>query len=77
VRQRTDPAFTQTQSDIESALARNWSVSDQDIQVKVSGHKATLTGRVDSWHQRDEAIRIAWNAPGVWTVENELLVDYD
>jgi osmotically-inducible protein OsmY len=62
---------------IESALERNWSVSDQGIQVKVAGHKATLTGTVDSWHQRDEAGRIAWNAPGVWSVENELLVEFD
>jgi osmotically-inducible protein OsmY len=28
-------------ADIESSLERNRSVSDQDIQVKVSGHKAT------------------------------------
>jgi osmotically-inducible protein OsmY len=63
-------------ADIESALERNWSVSDQEIQVKVSGHKATLTGTVDSWYQKDEAGRIAWNAPGVWNVENELRVEY-
>jgi osmotically-inducible protein OsmY len=62
---------------IESAQERNWSVSDQGIQVKVSGHKATLTGTVDSWYQKGEAARIAWNAPGVWSVENELLVEYD
>jgi osmotically-inducible protein OsmY len=64
-------------ADIESALERNWSVSDQEIQVKVAGHKATLTGTVDSWYQKDEASRIAWNAPGVWNVENELVVAYD
>ena len=64
-------------ADIESALERNWSVSNQDIQVKVSGHKATLTGTVDSWYQKDEASRIAWNAPGVWSVDNELLVEFD
>jgi len=62
---------------IESALKRNWSVSDQDIGVAVTGHKATLTGTVDSWYQKDEAGRIAWNAPGVWNVGNELVVDYD
>lgn len=62
---------------IESALKRNWSVSDQDIGVTVAGHKATLTGTVDSWYQKDEAGRIAWNAPGVWNVGNELVVDYD
>jgi osmotically-inducible protein OsmY len=63
--------------DIEKALRRNWSIDDQDITVKASGHKATLTGTVDSWYQKDEAGRIAWNAPGVWTVDNELVVEYD
>jgi osmotically-inducible protein OsmY len=24
--------------------------------------------------QKNEAARIAWNAPGVWTVDNELVV---
>ena len=62
--------------DIENALGRNWSMDDSDIQVKVSGHKVTLKGVVDSWYQKDEAGRIAYNAPGVWSVENELLVDY-
>ena len=62
--------------DIENALGRNWSIDDSDIKVKVSGHKVTLNGVVDSWYQKDEAGRIAWNAPGVWNVENELLVDY-
>lgn len=62
---------------IESALKRNWSMSDTDIRVAVFGHKATLSGTVDSLYQRDEAERIAWNAPGVWNVGNELVVEYD
>lgn len=64
-------------AEIESALERNWSVSQQDIKVKVSGHNATLTGTVDSWYQKTEAGRIAWNAPGVWTVANDLVVEYE
>jgi osmotically-inducible protein OsmY len=63
--------------DIESGLRRNWSVNDEDITVKTSAHKVTLTGSVDSWYQKDEASRIAWNAPGVWTVDNELVVTYN
>jgi len=63
--------------DIESALRRNWSINDKDIMVKVSGHKVTLTGTVKSWYQINEAGRMAWNAPGVWTVDNELVVVYD
>ncbi|MCX7279906.1 MAG: BON domain-containing protein [Burkholderiales bacterium] len=75
IKSSTDDAVEK--ADIESALSRNWSVSDQGIQVKVTGHKATLTGSVDSWYQKNEASRIAWNAPGVWTVANELVVEYD
>jgi len=62
---------------IESALARNWSLNNQDIQVKVSVNKVTLTGVVSSWYQRAEAERIAFNSPGVWTVNNELEVQYN
>lgn len=28
-------------------------------------------------NQKEEAGRLAWNAPGVWTVDNELLVIYN
>lgn len=62
---------------IQSALRRNWSIDDNNIDVKVSGHNATLTGTVDSWYQKDEAERIAFNAPGVWSVDNELMVDFN
>jgi osmotically-inducible protein OsmY len=62
--------------DIESALFRNGSVGNQDVKVTVAGHKVELKGTVHSWYQKDEAARIAWNAPGVWTVDNELVVDY-
>jgi osmotically-inducible protein OsmY len=63
--------------DIENALKRNWSIDNKDINVKVSGHRVTLTGTVNSWYQKDEAARIAWNAPGVWFLDNDLLVEYD
>lgn len=63
--------------DIESALERNWSLSDREIKVKVSGTKVILTGRVDSWYQKSEAARIAWKARGVWSVENDLVVEYE
>jgi osmotically-inducible protein OsmY len=63
--------------EIELALERNGSINDEDISVTVAGTKVTLKGTVDSWYQKSEAGRVAWNAPGVWTVENELEVDYD
>lgn len=63
--------------DIEDALVRNWSMDNQDIRVNVSGNRVTLNGTVDSLYQKGEAERIAWNAPGVWTVDNELLIEHD
>ena len=63
-------------ADIESAFKRNWAINENDIVVKVSEHKATLTGTVDSLYQKEEAGRIALNAPGVWTIDNELMVEY-
>ena len=58
-------------------LCVNWSIDDDDIRVKVSGNRVTLNGTVNSFYQRDEAERIAWNAPGVSSVDNELVIDYD
>jgi osmotically-inducible protein OsmY len=63
--------------DIEAALQRNWSFYDNDITVEVNDHKATLTGTVSSIYQKEEAGRIAWNAQGVYQVDNELVVEYD
>ncbi len=61
---------------IKEALKRNWAIYDNDIDVEVFGHKATLSGTVESWYQKDEAGRIALNAKGIWSVDNKLIVDY-
>jgi len=64
--------------ELERALQRNSSIDeDDDIHVKVSGTKITLTGTVSSLHGKEAASREAWKAPGVWTVDNELVVDYE
>jgi osmotically-inducible protein OsmY len=60
--------------DIVRALARTWSLNDKDIQVFVAGNKVILTGSVESLYQKNEAGRIAWNAPGVKTIDNELVI---
>ena len=63
-------------SGIENAIKRNWAFYDSNINVGVSGHRATLTGTVDSIYQKTEAGNLAWNAPGIWMVDNELVVDW-
>jgi osmotically-inducible protein OsmY len=62
---------------IEDAIDLNWSLSDRDIAVEVSENKVTLTGTVDSWYQKNEAARIAWKAPGVRLVDNQLKIEYE
>jgi osmotically-inducible protein OsmY len=63
--------------DIENALRRNSFINDKNITVKVSDNDVTLTGQVNSLHQKIEAGRMAWNSPGVQAVDNELVVQYD
>ncbi len=48
-----------------------------EIHVHVSGSKVKLDGKVHSFYQKEEAGRIAWNAPGVLVVDNELVIEYD
>lgn len=62
--------------EIESAIKRNWMVMDQHINIEVYGNRVTLSGSVDSLYQKNEAARIAWNAPGVVNVDNLLEVEY-
>jgi len=61
---------------IEGAIRRNWFIDDSNIEVHVSNHEVTLTGSVESWYERDKAARIAWDARGVWSVDNQLVVEY-
>lgn len=61
---------------IQNALIRNWAIDEKNINVAVFGNTVTLSGRVHSIYQKDEAERMAWNAPGVWNVHNDLLIDY-
>jgi osmotically-inducible protein OsmY len=61
-------------SAVESALSRSWAINSHDVKVDVIGNRVKLTGTVHSLYQKDEAARLAWNAPGVWSVDNELAV---
>jgi osmotically-inducible protein OsmY len=45
--------------------------------VEVSGSTVTLTGTVGSLYQKRKAGNVAWNTPGIFNVNNELLVEYD
>ncbi len=63
--------------EIKRALDRHWSLNARDIKVDVSGPKVTLNGTVKSMYQKSEASKIAWKAPGVGLVANDLVVEHD
>ena len=59
---------------IEEALTRQAMREARQIQVSVEGSSVKLTGKVHSWHEREAAQGVAWSAPGVRSVINELSV---
>ena len=61
---------------IENAFNRNWALNYDSVYVDVSGCKVTLRGTVDSFYEKEEAERIAWNTLGVCAVNNELTIRY-
>ncbi|MCD9574089.1 BON domain-containing protein [Flavobacterium soyae] len=62
--------------DVERALKNNWTLRSQDILVRVDGTKVTLTGVVSSLYQKDLAEKTAWKTPGIWSVDNQLVVEH-
>ena len=65
---------TEVKSKIEQALQRTAEVDAGHIRVSVLQDKVTLNGTVSSWAERRAAERAAWSAPGVSTVEDQILV---
>ncbi|MGO4770462.1 BON domain-containing protein [Flavobacterium sp. W22_SRS_FK3] len=64
-------------TDVEKALARSWSLNAKNITVTVNGTNVKLNGFVDSVYQKDQAEKIVWKTPGIWSIDNELVVEYD
>jgi osmotically-inducible protein OsmY len=61
-------------ANIERALERQARREAQRIEISVDGSYVTLRGKVHSWAERQAAQGVAWSAPGVANVTNELTV---
>jgi osmotically-inducible protein OsmY len=61
---------------IETAIERSALLDSEKIEVETKGNKVTLRGKVRNHAERDEAERVAWAAPGVWSVDNKIEVKW-
>jgi osmotically-inducible protein OsmY len=72
IKSETDDAVEK--AEIQKALAGHSLFENDQIKVKVSHQNVTLTGLVQSLLEKDIAEQIAWKAPGVSNVTNELVI---
>jgi osmotically-inducible protein OsmY len=61
-------------SKIEAALKRSAEVDSQRVLVQASDSSVTLSGKVRSWAEREDAVNAAWAAPGVTKVFDNLSI---
>jgi len=66
---------TKIEEAIQAAFERRAVLDAKKIEVETSSGKVTLTGTVRNYAEWDEAEQVAWAAPGVSSVHNELTVD--
>jgi osmotically-inducible protein OsmY len=73
---RIEPRLTPTrvQEQIELALRRAANLDARSVTVTAKRGAVTLQGETRSWRERSEVERAAWSAPGVWSVDNRIVV---
>ena len=68
-----------TASDIEqkisSAFHRSATIDSGKISADVMGSRVTLRGSVRSFSEKEDAEMVAWNAPGVTSVESKIEIE--
>lgn len=60
---------------IEAAFSRSATIDSGKVSVVIDGSKVILHGSVRSMAEHDDAENAAWAAPGVTSVENDLVLE--
>jgi osmotically-inducible protein OsmY len=71
-----DPAPADVRQSISKAFKRDARLDAEALSIDTFDGTVTLSGHVSSWVEHDAAVNAAWAAPGVRTVEDEIVVDY-
>jgi osmotically-inducible protein OsmY len=67
---------TKVETDIKSAFQRSALLDANKIEVKIDGNQVVLRGKVRNYDEREEAARVAWSAPGIFSVDNQIKVKW-
>jgi osmotically-inducible protein OsmY len=70
----TKPSEAEIRANLESALAKDPYLEDDEIEPKVSNTTVELEGNVDTYYEKGRADDIAAKAYGVTSIENNLTV---
>jgi osmotically-inducible protein OsmY len=73
---RDDPAVANIEESIRKALTRNAKLAEEALAIEALNGTVTIEGTVGSWSEHDDAIALAWAAPGVVAVDDQILVEY-
>jgi len=65
---------TDVKTNIEQALQRNALVDAHGVTVQADGTLVRLSGTVRSWAEKEQADEAAWSAPGVTSVDNQIVI---
>lgn len=61
---------------VDAVFQRRARLHGKKISVEVHGQKVILSGHVDSLDEWEEADAIAWETPGVFAVDNQIVVAF-
>jgi osmotically-inducible protein OsmY len=74
IRVRPQTRSVDIKAKIAAAFERTASRDADSVTVDLHGDTVILGGQVQSWSERDDALRAAWSVPGVSKVEDHIIL---
>ncbi len=74
---KTDISDQQLKNDVESALLIDPATDSYELEIEVQDGEVTLSGKVDSWQEKQLAAKVAKGVKGVQALQNEIYFAFD